>query len=209
MERVVSDDLPLAYLTYQVPPGQLLTPADREAPRRVVRLRELGLGERPEPEFDEFAWKLAESARALTGAIDKPFAMVNFIDEERQYFAGLYVASRTHADSAVAAGPAAGVEVGREMGLDHGFCPHVVVRRKPLVLEDVCDYPRFAGNPVVDQVGIRSYLGAPLIDRTGMTLGTICVVDREPRAWSHAGLDLIKARAAEMVQLIHDREGRL
>lgn len=202
-------DPPPTHLTHEAPVGHLLTPEDHEAPGRVVRLRELDLGKRPDPEFDDFAWRLAESARALTGAIDSPFAMVNFIDQERQYFAGLYVASRRNTDSAVAAGSTAGVQVGREMGLDHGFCPHVVVRRRPLVLEDVCDYPRFAGNPVVDQVGIRTYLGAPLIDRTGMTLGTICVVDREPRPWGHAGLDLIKARAVEMVQLIHNRERRL
>jgi GAF domain-containing protein len=200
---------PPAQLTHDAPLGHLLTPDDREAPRRVVRLRELGIGERPDPAFDGFAWTLAESARALTGATDSPFAMVNFIDRERQYFAGLYVAAPAHTDSAVAAGSGAGAHVGREMGRDYGFCPHVVVRRKPLVLEDVCDYPRFAGNPVVDQVGIRSYLGAPLIDRTGVTLGTICVVDREPRPWGHAGLDLIKARAAEMIEIIHDRERRL
>lgn len=202
-------DQPPAHLSFDAPGGQLLTPEDSDAPRRSVRLRELGLGERPDAEFDGFAWRLAESARSLTGAADSPYAMVNFIGEDRQYFAGLFVAAAPHADSAVAGGSAGGVQVGREMGLDHGFCPHVVVRRRPLVLEDVCDYPRFAGNPVVDQVGIRSYLGAPLIDRTGVTLGTICVVDREPRPWGRAGLDLIKARAAEIVELIHDRERRL
>ena len=47
----------------------------------------------------------------------------------------------------------------------------MVVRRKALVLEDVSDYPRFAGNPVVDEFGIRSYLGAPLVDSTGMDAG--------------------------------------
>lgn len=199
-----------AHLTEDAPPGHLLTPVDQEAPRRVVRLRELGIGGRPDPVFDGFAWTLAESARALTGAADCPVAMVNFIDQERQYFAGLYVAAPAHTDSTVAAGPTAvGAQIGREMGRDYGFCPHVVVRRRPLVLEDVCDYPRFAGNPVVDQVGIRSYLGAPLIDRTGVTLGTICVVDREPRPWGHAGLDLIKARATEMIEIIHNREHRL
>jgi GAF domain-containing protein len=85
----------------------------------------------------------------------------------------------------------------------------VVVRRLPLVLDDVCDYPRFAGNPVVDEFGIRSYLGAPLIDRTGTTLGTICIVDLEPRPWGRPGLDFIKSRAAEMVAMIHEREVRM
>jgi GAF domain-containing protein len=179
------------------PAGHLLIPVDSEAPRRVARLRELGLGERPDPEFDEFA-------RALATTTGAPFAMVNFIDESRQYFAGLY--SPGHAPASPELVTAAAQEPGRVMARDHGYCPHVVVRRLPLVLDDVCDYPRFAGNPVVDEIGIRSYLGAPLIDRTGTALGTICIVDREPRPWGRPGLEFIKAKAAELVDRIHQRE---
>ncbi|MEU8351984.1 GAF domain-containing protein, partial [Streptomyces sp. NPDC048845] len=60
--------------------------------------------------------------------------------------------------------------------------------------------------PIVDEIGIRSYLGAPLIDRTGMALGTICVVAQEPRPWGRQGLETIKSMAAEMVDQIHRRE---
>jgi GAF domain-containing protein len=172
----------------------IFTPVDEEAPRRVVRLRELGLGERPEPEFDDFARMLATSTNA-------PLAMVNFVSEDRQYFAGL------HAPAFVGPGVvAAADDPARVMTKQQGWCPHVVVRRLPLVLDDVCDYPRFAGNPVVDEFGIRSYLGAPLIDRTGTTLGTICIVDLEPRPWGRPGLEFIKAKAGEMVDMIHERE---
>ncbi|MFJ1249357.1 GAF domain-containing protein, partial [Streptomyces albidoflavus] len=89
---------------------------------------------------------------------------------------------------------------------DSAYCPYVVVRRKALVLEDVCDFPRFAGNPVVDEIGIRSYLGAPLIDRTGLALGTVCVVDTQPRPWGRAGLDTIKAMAAELTEQLQRRD---
>jgi|SRR5882724_5631069 len=181
------------------PAGHLLIPVDAEAPRRVSRLHELGLGDRPDPEFDEFA-------RTLATTTDAPFAMVNFIDENRQYFAGLYSPGRAPATPGLVS--ATGEEPGRVMARDHGYCPHVVVRRLPLVLDDVCDYPRFAGNPVVDEIGIRSYIGAPLIDRTGTALGTICIVDREPRPWGRPGLDFIKGRAAELVDRIHQREPR-
>jgi GAF domain-containing protein len=177
------------------PTENLFTPADADAPQRVARLRELGLGERPEPEFDEFARMLATSAKA-------PLAMVNFISDDRQYFAGL------HAPAMVQGGPgavAAPDDPVRSMTRDQGWCPHVVSRRLPLVLDDVCDYPRFAGNPVVDEIGIRSYIGAPLIDRTGTALGTICIVDLDPRPWGRPGLDFIKAKAAEMIDLINRR----
>jgi GAF domain-containing protein len=169
-----------------------------------MRLREIGLGLGPDQEFDAFARHLAEAARILTGARHAPFAFVNFITD-RQYISGLYVAGQ---DSWSATESAGAADL-REAPLDVGFCPHVVVRRKALVLDDVCDYPRFVGNPIVDQLGIRTYLGAPLIDRTGTTLGTICVVDREPRPWGHPGLDLIKERATDLMQRIHRREGML
>jgi GAF domain-containing protein len=187
------------------PTGHLLTPVDREVPQRAMRLREIGLGLGPDQEFDAFARHLAEAARSLTGARHAPFAFVNFITD-RQYLSGLYVGAQ---DSGPATESAATAEIGREVPLDHGYCPHVVVRRKALVLDDVCDYPRFAGNPVVDNLAIRTYLGAPLIDRTGTTLGTICVIDREPRPWGHPGLNLIKEMAADLMQRIRHREGPL
>ncbi|WP_411151321.1 GAF domain-containing protein [Streptomyces sp. A30] len=179
------------------PAGRLLlTPEDKEAPARVRRLRRLGLGEHPEPALDAFADHLAER----TGAA---YAMVNFIDEHRQFFAGLRVPDvRPRANTDEEAKP----EIGRSMERDHGFCPHVVVRRKALVLEDVRDYPRFAGNPVVDEFGIRSYLGAPLIDTTGMVLGTVCVADTAPRAWGKAGLEAIKWTAADLAGRLERRE---
>ncbi|OON81873.1 GAF domain-containing protein [Streptomyces tsukubensis] len=172
----------------------LLTPADKEAPARVRRLRDLGLGERPDAWLDGFAARLAR----ITGA---PCAMVNFIDENRQFFAGLH-APALPAHSGDAATPL----LGRYLPRDHGYCPHVVVRRRALVLEDVRDFPRFAGNPVVDDIGIRSYLGAPLIDRTGIALGTVCVVDTAPRAWGKEGLTTIKNLAGELIDDIHRHE---
>ncbi|MFH0516002.1 GAF domain-containing protein [Streptomyces sp. M41] len=172
----------------------LLTPEDKEAPARAQRLLRLGLAEQPDPALDAFADRLAELAAA-------PYAMVNFIGESRQFFAGLHVRRPVSLERVDDTKPV----LGRHMERDHGFCPHVVVRHKALVLEDVSDYPRFAGNPIVDEYGIRSYLGAPLIDSTGMALGTVCVVDVEPRAWGRAGLDTIKASAAELTMRLERR----
>ncbi len=172
----------------------LLTPEDKEAPARARRLLLLGLGEHPDPALDTFAALLAEH-------IGAPYAMVNFIDEHRQFFAGL----RIPEPAPVVPPDEPEPQLGRCLGREHGFCPHVVVRRKALVLEDVRDYPRFAGNPIVDDFGIRSYLGAPLIDSTGMVLGTVCVADRQPRPWGKAGLETIKASAAQLVARLERR----
>ncbi|MFD5583140.1 GAF domain-containing protein [Streptomyces sp. NPDC014776] len=166
----------------------LLTPEDRDAPARTRRLHLLGLGERPEPALDSYAAHLA----ALTGA---PFGMVNFLGADGQFFAGLHAPP----PPPPAPGERPRPGLGRVLPRDHGYCPHVAVRRRALALEDVADYPRFAGNPVVDAYGIRSYLGAPLIDSTGIVLGTVCVADRAPRTWGTAGLETIKSAAADLV----------
>ncbi|WP_446045058.1 GAF domain-containing protein [Streptomyces olivaceus] len=174
------------------PAGRLLlTPEDREAPARVDRLRRLGLAERPDPTLDSFAAHLA-------GLAEAPYAMVNFLVEGGQFFAGLRVPDRPR----VARGDGTGPEFGRAQPRDHGFCPHVVARRRALVLEDVRDYPRFAGNPVVDEFGIRSYLGAPLTDSTDTVLGTVSVADVRPRSWGTEGLATIKSAAADLVRRI-------
>ncbi|MGY5030246.1 GAF domain-containing protein [Streptomyces sp. 900116325] len=180
----------------------LLTPVDRDACVRTRRLRVLGLGERSDTSFrsfDAFADKVAE-------VTDVPYSLVNFIDGNRQFFAGLHTPAGTRTGSDLGATAAGSGRGGRYMALDHGYCPHVVARRKALVLEDVCDYPRFAGNAVVDEIGIRSYLGAPLIDRTGVALGAVCAVDTVPRPWGQAGLDTIKSLAQELIGHIQRRE---
>ncbi|MFF2412361.1 GAF domain-containing protein [Streptomyces sp. NPDC058092] len=181
----------------------LLTPVDRDALVRTQRLRTLGLVERADASFDNFD-AFADRVAEVT---DVPFSMVNFIDGNRQFFAGLHTPAGTHRGSHLGATAAGSGRAGRYVALDRGYCPHVVVRRKALVLEDVCDYPRFAGNPVVDDIGIRSYLGAPLIDRTGIALGAVCAVDTVPRPWGRAGLDTIKSLARELVGHIDRREG--
>ncbi|MER5177018.1 GAF domain-containing protein [Streptomyces sp. NPDC002896] len=187
---------PEPYAPYD-PSHRLATPPDPQSSARVARLREIGIGDAPVPEFDEFAKSLAH----ITGA---PYAMVNFIDEDRQYFAGLYT---QEPDQVGVELPQQDQPVGREMPKDHGWCPHVVTRRKAMPLGDVCAYPRFAGNPVIDKLGVRAYLGTPLIDtRTGITLGTICVVDTETREWGQEGVETIKAMAEQLVRRIHDIE---
>ncbi len=168
----------------------LLTPVDREAPARAVRLRELGLGERTDGELDGWARQVAET-------LDVPSAGVNFVGEERQFFAGLH-----HAATATQSGYPA-----RVLARDHGYCPHVVVRGRALALEDVRDFARFAGNAVVDGSGVRSYLA--LRSPTGTERSwALCAVDVVPRRWGTEGLATVKALAAELSDLLGAREDR-
>lgn len=179
------------------PADRLRPPPDAEAPRRAERLRQLGLAQHPDQEFDRFAAALAAEAGT-------PLAMVNLISDKRQYFAGL------HAPSLVQAGPGAVAlpdDPARVMDKDQGWCPHVLARKNALIMGDVFAFPRFAGNPVVDEIGIRAYMGAPLIcTATGVALGTVCCVDTQQRDWdSLESVEFIKARAAAMMKIIANR----
>lgn len=174
------------------------TEPDPEVVRaRLARLRELNVDATAVPEFDEFASRLAAVANA-------PYAMVNIIGQREQFFAGLHVPTEKmtalRATQAVSHGTP-----GRTMALDHGFCPHVIEGRKAWVLDDVCAYPRFAGNPVVNELGVRGYIGAPLLDpETGLALGTVCAVSTTQGNWGKPGVDMIKSMARDAMDLIID-----
>jgi GAF domain-containing protein len=177
------------------PANRMATP--EEDPSRTdlrnQRLRAMGVTDQPFPELDEIAEKLRE----ITGAA---YAMVNFVIDGRQYFAGL---STPNGPQTIESG----AEPGREMELDQGFCPHVVSRGTALPLADVCAYPRFAGNRVVDELGVRTYLGAPVKDpASGVTLGTVCVIDTEPIPWTKQDVENIKGLAEQVTTVLQRHE---
>ncbi|MER6395297.1 MULTISPECIES: GAF domain-containing protein [unclassified Kitasatospora] len=171
---------------------------------RTRRLRILGLNE---PTVDEAFDRFAHLAASLTRA---PIAMVNFINDERQMFRGLFIPPNSAAPGDTGCSWAdRGIVFdlpSREMPLSHGFCPHVVAQRSPLALDDVLAYPRFAGNPVVDELGVRAYLGAPLVDDTDTVIGTVCVLDREPRQWGRERLRDIQHLAEALLSEIRLRD---
>lgn len=165
----------------------LLTPEEPEEAGRTreALLAQRGLSSNADPELDAFAADLARAAAELTGAETLPFAMINLIGiGQEQYFAGLHVPEGRGGDRP---------EVVRTRQRDLGYCVHALDRGKALVLEDVADAARYAHNSVGDGIGVRTYLGAPLIDKeTGLAFGTICVVDTQPRPWGRDGLALIR-----------------
>ncbi|MFD0501541.1 GAF domain-containing protein [Streptomyces rhizosphaericus] len=144
----------------------------------------------PEPELDAFATQLAQDAGA-------PYAMVNIFGDQQQFF-GLHTPGN---DSELPT-------VGRSMPLDHGFCPEVVKRKLALVLPDVFSAPRFAGNAVVDLIGIRTYAGAPLL-HDDTVLGTVCFVGPVERDLStgRESLALIKRHRDDVMNFLYQRAG--
>lgn len=115
-----------------------------------------------ESSFDD----IAKLASVLT---DCPIALISLVDSNRQCFKARI-----------------GVEVA-ETSREVSFCAHAILRPDELmVVPDATLDPRFQDNPVVDEMGIRFYAGAPLVNPEGAALGTLCVVDYVPRALTAA-----------------------
>ncbi|MDP3768553.1 MAG: SpoIIE family protein phosphatase, partial [Dehalococcoidia bacterium] len=65
---------------------------------------------------------------------------------------------------------------------DIAFCDPTIRQSAVLVVPDATKDPRFRDNPVVTgEPGVRFYAGAPLISSDGYRLGSLCILDFEPR----------------------------
>lgn len=129
--------------------------------QRLAALQALALLESaPEKEFDA----LVTLAADLLGC---PTALLNLVDRDR-----VWVKART------SPGPA-------EMPRDTTFCDRTVVDDRLTVIDDTLDDERYRDTPLVSDAGVRFYAGAPLhvADTDGVrhAVGTLCVVDRQPR----------------------------
>jgi GAF domain-containing protein len=130
---------------------------DNEAERLAALYQVLILDTPPEARFDKIV------AFAAT-EFDMPIALITLIDSERQWFKARV-----------------GTEV-CETGRDISFCSHAILQPTIFVINDAALDPRFADNPLVtDGPRIRFYAGAPLIMPSGLSLGTLCLIDRQPR----------------------------
>jgi signal transduction histidine kinase len=61
-------------------------------------------------------------------------------------------------------------------------------------------------NPAVSDFGMIAYAGVPLNDSSGYTLGALCAIDVQPRAWSAEEVDLLRALAAQVMTEMELRE---
>jgi two-component system, NtrC family, sensor kinase len=128
-----------------------------EAARVAALNRYAILDSEPEESFDDLVILAAHICQT-------PMAMLSLVDDHRQWFKSKF-----------------GVQVG-ETPRESSICAHAIQQGDLFVVPDTLQDERFRENPLVTgEPHVRFYAGAPLINEDGFALGTLCVVDREPR----------------------------
>jgi two-component system NtrC family sensor kinase len=117
-----------------------------------------------------------------------PMAMISLVDEDRQWFkskVGL-ASSQTPRDIAL--------------------CSVAIQQSEVMVVPDTLKDERFRDNPLVtSEPHIRFYAGAPLITDEGYALGTLCVVDQNPRTFSEDQQNALQALSRLVVAQLEFR----
>jgi diguanylate cyclase len=152
----------------------ILPPTPPNEAERLAALRRLNL---LDSEADPAYQSLAELAASLLGT---PIAAISLIDADRQWTkAGV------------------GLVHGDQDPRDIAFCAHTIASdNEPWVIDDATADPGFADNPLVTGGRVGFYAGAPVRTADGHAVGTLCVIDPQPRTLDDAGRQTLRTLAA-------------
>ena len=130
--------------------------------------------------------------RLAMNLLNAPVAQISLIDQDRQFFKSAQGMDEPWASA-------------RETPLSHSICQHAVDARVPLVIEDARVHPTVRDNLAIRDLNVVAYAGIPLITAAGHALGTLCVIDHKPRAWTGEQIETLKTLAAAVLAQIELR----
>ena len=146
--------------------------------QRLAALRALNiLDTTPEIAYDE----IAELAAQICGC---PVAYISFIDDDRRWLKAKYGLPSNIKDAP------------RETAV----CSTTICGIDVLIVSDMTQDPRFDSSPmVVGDPHCRFYCGLPLITNEGYALGTLCVMDFEPRQLSFEQIESMRRLSRQVL----------
>ena len=122
----------------------------------------------PDERFDRLT-------RIAVKLFDVPVALVSIVDKNRQWFKSCQ-----------------GLDI-TETPRDLSFCGHAILGEGAFVVEDTHQDERFVDNPLlIGQKHIRFYAGYPIRYLDGSKLGTLCIKDVKPRAFTEEDRQLLR-----------------
>lgn len=154
---------------------------------RLAALHRYNILDTPrEPNYDEVV--------TLASAIcNTPISVINLIDDKRQWFKA---------------------EVGlgiRETPLNTSICAHAILQEDFFEIPDTLQDPRISDNPLcLGEPHLRFYAGALLKSPEGMPLGTLCVLDHQPRqldSQQRFALTVLARMVMTQIELAHALAG--
>jgi GAF domain-containing protein len=159
-------------------------PVPANEPQRLNALHALDiLGSPPEIAYDE----IAELAAQVCGC---PIGYISFIDDDRRWLKAQYGLSSMVADVPRAA----------------SVCSTTICGAEMLVVQDMTQDRRFdRAALVVGDPHCRFYCGVPLITDEGYALGTLCVLDFEPRRLTFEQTEALRRLALQVLTLLELR----
>jgi PAS domain S-box-containing protein len=124
-------------------------------------------------------------ARFASRLLDAPVALITLLDGNRQLLKSA-VGLPTSADGDAFAPLAA-------------ICRRTVESPRPLLIADAREDARVAEDPGIRGLGFVAFAGAPLLAPDGRPLGSLCVIDRNPRDWTEQSVQTLRDVAASIV----------
>ena len=128
-----------------------------------------------------------EATQTAAHFLDVPICILGLMDQDRQVFKSAVGLSRLGLMNALASS--------RQLPREQSFCTHVVENQKVLAINNTASDPLYSKSVLVQQYGIRAYLGVPLFTSSGQCLGTLAVMERMPRSFTSKDIEFLELMA--------------
>lgn len=162
----------------------------KELEKEIERLKELAsysiLDTLTEDDYDNLTKIASEICKT-------PISLISFLDEKRIWF-------KSHH----------GLDV-NETQKEYAFCAHAIHKPNEIfIVEDSRKDERFYDNPlVIGDPKVVFYAGIPLVSDNGLPLGTLCVIDHEPKVLNEKQLQSLTALSTQVMVLLRLRKKKI